>query len=473
MSFRRLLTLAGQKKVVKFRRPLNINLGVVLFIVIFIYIGIQVYLFLGSEQLSVYKVTENQISDDDTYHGLILRDETVFRNKHAGYINYYVAEGKKVGKGTTVYTLDESGDMYNLLSNSEQGISLSSSEIAEIRKSISNFQNSYDESDYESAYNYKYDIDSTVLEVTNVNTLNTLHELLKTSTSKANFSVEKASSSGIISYYTDGFEGVTLDTIEDSMFDLTKYEKKQLRSTEIKETDAPVYKLINSEKWSIVTPITENQYKKLSEKKTVRLTFLSDKHQATASISFLDKNNKKYAVIQMSNYLSRYINERFISFEIGTNKATGYKIPVTSICEKDFYKIPNDYITKGGNDNSYGIVKLTYSKNGEASTEFIEVDIFNRDENFSYIDTAIITKDDVLLLPGTSGTDNTYKVSETGTLTGVFNVNKGYPVFRRIEVLYENNEYCLVAMDTSLGLNNYDHIIVNVKLAKEQNYVQY
>ncbi len=465
--------MADQKKVVKFRRPLNINLGVILFIVIFVYIGIQIYLFLGSEQLSIYKVTENQISDDSTYLGLILRDETVYRNEHAGYINYYVADGKKVKLGTTIYTLDESGDMYNLLSNTEQGTKLSNSDITAIRKSITSYQNSYDESDYNTVYNYKYDIDSTVLEVTNVNMLNTLHELLNKSDSKSNFSVVKAESSGVISYYTDGYEGVTVDTLEDSMFDSTKYKKEQLRNTEIKESNAPVYKLVKSEKWSIVTPLNDEQYKKLSDKKSVRVTFLSDKLETSAGLTFLDKNNKKYAVLHMDGYMYKYINERFVNIEIGTNHATGYKIPVTSVCEKDFYKIPNDYITKGGNDNSYGIVKLTYSKNGEATTEFIETDIYYREDAFSYIDTSVVNKGDVILLPGSTGMNNTYKITDIGSLTGVFNVNKGYPVFRRIEVLYENNEYCLVRMDTSMGLNNFDHIIVNVDLAKKQNYVQY
>lgn len=465
--------MAKQKKVVKFRRPLNINLGVILFVVIFVYIGIQVYLFLGNEQLSIYQVTENTITDDNTYLGLILRDETVYRNEHAGYINYYVAEGKKVGKGTTVYTLDESGDMYNLLSNTEQGTTLNSNDIAKIRKSIASYQNSYDESNYNSVYNYKYDIDSTVLEVTNVNMLSTLNELLKKSDAKNNFSVEKAKTSGMICYSTDGYEDVTLDSITDSMFDTSKYVKKELRSTEKKESKAPVYKLVTSENWSIVTPISEEQYKQLSEKKRVRITILSDKLETTAGISFLEKNNKKYAVLSMSNYMSRYINERFIDLEIGSNSATGYKVPVTSICEKEFYKIPNDYITKGGNDNSYGIVKLTYEKNGESKPEFIETDLYMRDDKYSYIDTATVKANDVIILPESSGKDNTYKISEIGTLKGVFNVNKGYPVFRRVEVLYENNEYALVKMDTSMGLNNYDHILINVKLAKEQNYVQY
>ncbi len=465
--------MAEQKKVVKLRRPLNINLGVILFIIIFVYIGIQVYSFLGSEQLSVYEVTENQISDDNTYLGLILRDEKVYRNEHPGYINYYVADGRKVGNGTTVYTLDESGDMYNLLSNTEQTTTLSSEDIAAIRKSIAAFHDAYDDSNYRAVYDYKYDIDSTVLEVSNVNMLNTLHELLQQSGSTNNFSVVKADQSGIISYYSDGYEDVTVDSFDASMFDSSQYKKEQLRSTEIKESDSPVYKLVTSENWSIVVPLSDQQYQALSEKKKVHITFLSDKIETNANITFTQRDNKWYGILTLTGYMSKYINERYTNIEIGVNSASGYKIPVSSICEKEFYKVPNAYITKGGNDNSYGVVKLSYNKNGEASTEFIETDLFYQDDEFSYIDSSIIDEGGVILLPGSTTNDNTYKISEKSTLKGVFNVNKGYPVFRRIEILYENNEYCLVDMNTSMGLNNFDHIIVNVKLAKEQHYVQY
>lgn len=466
--------MAKQNKVVKFRRPLNINLGVIIFVIIFIYIGVQVYFFLGSEQLSIYEVTENTISDDNTYLGLILRDETVYRNKQAGYINYYIAEGKKVSKGTTVYSLDESGEMYNLLSNTEQNVKLNRNDIDTIRKTISDFQTSYNGSNFSEVYDYEYNIDSTVLEVSNENMLKTLHELLNQSGTGKNFSVVKSEASGTISYNTDGFEEVTVDTIEESMFDSSKYTKHSLRSTELVRSDAPVYKLVSSEKWKIVVPLSDSQYQALADKKTVNITFLSDKIETKADITFVDQKNKKYAVLQLYDYMSKYINDRYVQIEIGANSASGYKIPASSICEKEFFKIPNDYFTQGGNNNKYGVVKLTYSKNGEASTEFIETELYYKDDDFSYVDTSVLHKNDVILLPGSSNNkQNTLKVSETASLKGVFNVNKGYPVFRRIELLYENNDYCLVRMDTPYGLNNYDHIIINVALAKEQKYVEY
>ena len=79
---------------------------------------------------------------------------------------------------------------------------------------------------------------------------------------------------------------------------------------------------------------------------------------------------------------------------------------------------------------------------------------------------------DVIVNPASTGLEQEkYQISETSAFLGVYNVNKGYPVFKRIEVLYENEEYYLLKTDTSNGVNNFDHIILNVSLAEELKYV--
>ena len=52
---------------------------------------------------------------------------------------------------------------------------------------------------------------------------------------------------------------------------------------------------------------------------------------------------------------------------------------------------------------------------------------------------------------------------------GAYNVNKGYAVFRRIEVLDQNDEYAIVARDTDFGLVRYDHIVRDARDVKEQD----
>lgn len=465
--------MANRNNVVKYKKPIHINLGSILFIIVFIYLAIQVIMFFNSEQLSVYEVTQNKIADDNTYLGFILRDETIVTNKSAGYINYYVGEGERIANKSTVYTLDQTGEMYKVLTGTEQEEKLSENDIAEIRKTIAALQKNYSGGLYSSVYSYKYDIENTMLELSNINVLDTLNKVLSSSGKDNSFQVVKSNKSGIVSYIQDGFEGMTVDDITESIFDTSTYKKTQLRTTELKEVNSPIYKLVNSESWSIVIQLTDQQYESLKEKKTVRVTFLEDKQQANASISFVEKEGKRYGVLQLSNFMLRYLSDRYINIEIVANSATGYKVPRSAITEKEYYKIPLRFFTKGGDNNKNGVVKLSYAENGQASTQFIETSIFYQDDNYGYIDTSLLKKDDIIINPESANIkQEKFQVSETSPIRGVYNVNKGYPVFKRIEVIYENSEYSLLKMDTKNGLNNFDHIILNVSLAKELDYVE-
>lgn len=62
-----------------------------------------------------------------------------------------------------------------------------------------------------------------------------------------------------------------------------------------------------------------------------------------------------------------------------------------------------------------------------------------------------------------------YVVNETAVLEGVYCINKGYAVFRRIEILDQNEEYAIVSKNTSYGLSRYDHIVRNADQVKEED----
>ena len=57
-----------------------------------------------------------------------------------------------------------------------------------------------------------------------------------------------------------------------------------------------------------------------------------------------------------------YIDSRFIDIELVTNNATGLKIPVTSVVNKEFYTIPDEYATKGRRQPEYRFLKLVTDK---------------------------------------------------------------------------------------------------------------
>lgn len=54
-------------------------------------------------------------------------------------------------------------------------------------------------------------------------------------------------------------------------------------------------------------------------------------------------------------------------------------------------------------------------------------------------------------------------------LEGVYCINQGYAVFRRVEIIDQNEEYAIVAKDTDYGLIRYDHIVKDASKVKEED----
>ena len=58
-------------------------------------------------------------------------------------------------------------------------------------------------------------------------------------------------------------------------------------------------------------------------------------------------------------------------------------------------------------------------------------------------------------------------MKDIAQLEGVYCVDKGYAVFRKIEIIDQNEEYCIVATGTSYGLSLYDNIVLDSNTVQE------
>ena len=148
---------------------------------------------------------------------------------------------------------------------------------------------------------------------------------------------------------------------------------------------------------------------------------------------------------------------------------------IVAVTQKEFYVIPVDYLTKVENDT--GFMKQLTGEDGTVSAQFVNCTIYYQDEENAYADPeeeSFSTSQKKLnsgdLLVKTDSSD-TFQVGQTSQLTGVYNINKGYTIFRRIEVLYENEEYCIVKEGTSYGLSVYDRIVLNALAVKEDQVI--
>ena len=66
-----------------------------------------------------------------------------------------------------------------------------------------------------------------------------------------------------------------------------------------------------------------------------------------------------------------------------------------------------------------------------------------------------------------------FQVGITASLQGVYNINKGYTVFRQIEVLAQSDDFYTIRKNMSYGLNVYDHIVLNASMIKAEGTLIY
>ena len=160
--------------------------------------------------------------------------------------------------GQTVYTLDETGKLADLLSDSTNSEStLTDDDIKSLKTEISSFSNDFDTNNFKSVYNFKYDIENTVLELVNINLLNSISDL--NSENSGLFTTCTAPSEGLVVYSTDGYENATIDNLSEDMLNYDNYKKTTLKSSDLVNAGDVVYKLITDEAWSIVIPLDEEK----------------------------------------------------------------------------------------------------------------------------------------------------------------------------------------------------------------------
>ena len=455
------------KKVTKYRKPFHINIGVIIFAAIFIYLVICVYMYATRVRISPYEVKAGSLAEDNTYTGLILRQETVVNAEQSGYVNYYAREKEKVANGTVVYSIDESGKAMEALAESakEENI-LSGDNLKTIKSEIQNFSSSFDNSDFTSVYDFKYSLEGDIIELMNTAMLTDLGEIA--SQAGGMFNTYSAAEPGVIVYNVDQLEGVTADVVTPDMFDETAYKRTNLRTNEIVNLGDPAYKLITGEDWSVVIQMDEDQVRRMQDMQYVQVRFLDDNTKAWASFSMSSRDGNTYGKLDFRNSMIRYADKRYLHIELMLDQTKGLKIPASSLVDKDFYLIPLDYLTVGGTSSQEGFMLETYDENGQASMEMIYPTVYSVSETEAYVDTVEFHLGDYVIKPESQ---ERYQIGKKATLKGVYNINKGYAIFRQVNILYQNEEYCIVEEGTKYGLSIYDHIALDGSAVKEDDII--
>lgn len=443
---------------IRFKAPIHINPAIFVFLVLFGYIIVMVILYLKSSPVTPYEVKLGSLAVNNKYEGVALREELVVNSNYSGYINYYAREDEKVSKGAMVYTVDSSGKLSEMMgSNSGEGSSLSESDLSELKTEISAFSTMFKPSKFDMTYDFKYDIEGTVLKLANSNVLLNI-DSLRTQNYADSIDFGYAPESGIIVYSTDGYEGLNPEDLTDEMFDYEIYEKKQFHSNDLTGIDEPAYKLVTSELWSVIVEVEENRALELESESYVEVRFLKNNYTSWAAVSILRQNGKTYAKLDFNNSMVTFASDRFIEIEILDNAQEGLKVPQSAIVERPFYLIPLEYLTYGSNVEETGFIKESYLEDGSVSSTFVPATIYNSNEEDYYVDTDTFSVGDYIIMPTS---EERYPISRQANLIGVYNINKGYADFKQITIINENDEYAIVKSNSEYGLSVYDHIVLN------------
>ena len=245
----------------------------------------------------------------------------------------------------------------------------------------------------------------------------------------------------------------------------TEYVKRK----SIVEANHPVIKYITNDNWMILCELNESQIKSLQNRSQIEFTICNDGFHSTAPFEFVDIDNRQYALIHMDKYVQNYLDNRFLSIELCWQSTEGFKIPLTAITTKEFFVVPIQYFTKGNDVNTPGLlVEEIDPETGVADYIFKPSTIYYNDGLYYYIDPAEFHQGQKVMLPD-SFTMYTIELSET--LEGVYNINKGYAQFRRIERITQNDEYCLIKNNTEYGLKQFDHIALDASDAIDSGII--
>ena len=227
-----------------FRKKWNINIGIVIFGVVFIYLIVTVLMYLTSNHISAYEVREGSILKDNAYTGLAIRDEEVITSDQAGYINYFVSEASKVGAKTKVYSLSPRQLEFND-STSSDSQELTAEERDSIYLKTQSFSENYNENSFNDVYTLRDDISSVLESKSNQSRQAQLDEMVAAGTD--GLQVFNAQSDGIILYSTDGYENLTVSDVTADMLSRKNFNSVSLKNNSKINSGDAVYKLVKDD----------------------------------------------------------------------------------------------------------------------------------------------------------------------------------------------------------------------------------
>ena len=455
----------SRKKRFRYKNFFNLNAGIVIFGLILIYLFINIVIYFTTERTKYYEVTAGTNAENlnNSYEGIALRDEIIKYADESGYVDYFIREGSRISKNTTLYSIDSSGQLNQLLLESgKESSKLTEDNLDTINTLLKDFNNNFDPMNFRDLYDFKSTVKGTVVDLMNMNSLQKLAK-----DKGENFVINKSEVSGIVLYRVDDFETLKPRKIKMSDFDKSGYTSAHFSSGDKIEKGSPIYKAINDDEWSIVLKFNKNDVKKYKKTSNITIKFLKDNLTTTANLKIVKgADENQYGVVTLAKYVVRYATDRFLDIEIVETPKNGLKIPKSSVVTNELYVIPKEYSKKGKDDVSIGF-NIQNSDRNENDSEIYYPPIAYSDENNYYVSKSYFNEGDVITK---SDSHANYVIEKTQKFMGVYNINNGYTVFEIIQILDTIDEYYIIEKESS-GLKIYDRIVLDASKVSENQII--
>ncbi|MFR5336661.1 MAG: HlyD family efflux transporter periplasmic adaptor subunit, partial [Blautia producta] len=346
------------------KRLLTYNIATIMFGALLLYMIITVVLYATSSHVTSYQVTVGPLTKNPVCTGLALRKEQIVPAGASGYVEYYAREGMQVRKDGSVYALTNN-------KKEPKSVELSEEQLEKMRSNMANFSYGFSGSDFYDAYSFKYELQGSILQAAGIMEQKTetekkeehtdsnalIGEEVGNTVSLGKQTVYTAPEAGVVVYSTDGYEGITEENITEDAFNEKSYKKTDLLTSKELAAGDPVYKVITSENWTLMVPLTDKLAAALSGRESIKVKFTKDGESQNGSLAIVQVGNQKVAKIQLQNGMPRYASDRFLEVELVINTQSGLKIPLSSVVEKEFYVIPRDFLAQGNNGEGKGFIR--------------------------------------------------------------------------------------------------------------------
>ncbi|MBO4834566.1 MAG: hypothetical protein J5483_00485 [Lachnospiraceae bacterium] len=445
----------------------QLNIGIIVCVLIILYLVVNFCIYLFTNRIAVYEVTAGATASrfEGQYNALILREERLVPCAGTGYVSFFVGDATPIHVGQQTYVVDGTGEISQRLEEAAKDQSILSPEnLGRIRSSLFDFDASFNTDHYYEVYNFKYKIESQILELINSSVFESINADLASLGENA-YKIVTSDTSGIILHNIDNFEMLKPEDVESSSFNKANYQKRIIKTNDLLGEGDPVYKLVVSDRWNLVFQI--NHPEAFEGISNIDIEFLKDNVIANADFYMFTKSGNTYGVLTLDKYLIRYVTERFVQIALIDNTQEGIKVPKTSITEKQFYTIPAAYLSQGGNSSTRGFNKQVILEDGSTSIQFVTPNITRIIDDVCYVSTSEFSDGDVLVM---NESDSRYQVGSKENLKGVFVSNGGYAIFKSVEIIGENNSFYILDPSKS-QVSLFDQIVKNSSKVKENDII--